>query len=80
VRPVDIVAAKQTFKAPTTIRVGEEEIVKVRNFAHVATTLTLTPTGFGDSVPEFNPLKLTANAEEPEALHRPVHAQLIPFY
>ena len=26
VRPVDIVAAKQTFKAPTTIRIGDKEV------------------------------------------------------
>jgi murein DD-endopeptidase MepM/ murein hydrolase activator NlpD len=67
VRPVDIIAAKQTFKAPTTIRVGDKEVVKTRSFTHVATTLTLTPTGFADSVPEFNPLKLTAGAEQPDA-------------
>jgi murein DD-endopeptidase MepM/ murein hydrolase activator NlpD len=66
VRPVDIVAAKQTFKAPTTIRVGDKEVFKTRAFTHVATTLTLTPTGLADSVPEFNPLKLTAGAEQPD--------------
>jgi murein DD-endopeptidase MepM/ murein hydrolase activator NlpD len=68
VRPVDIVAAKQTFKAPTTIRVGDKEVVKARAFTHVATTLTLTPTGFADAVPEFNPLKLADGAaEQPDA-------------
>lgn len=68
VRPVDIVAARQTFKAPTTIRIGDKEVVKTRAFTHVATTLTLTPTGFADAVPEFNPLKLTAgSAEQPDA-------------
>ena len=68
VRPVDIVAAKQTFKAPTTIRIGDKEVVKPRAFTHVATTLTVTPTGFADAVPEFNPLKLTdGSAEQPDA-------------
>ena len=68
VRPVDIVAAKQTFKAPTTIRVGDKEVVKARTFTHVGTTLTLTPTGFADAVPEFNPLKLADGAaEQPDA-------------
>jgi murein DD-endopeptidase MepM/ murein hydrolase activator NlpD len=71
VRPVDIVAAKQTFKAPTTIRIGDKEVVKSRAFTHVATTLTLTPTGFADAVPEFNPLKLTAGAEQPDAAPDP---------
>ena len=68
VRPLDIVAAKQTFKASTTIRVGDKEVVKSRSFTHVETTLTLTPTSYADAVPEFNPLKLTAgSAEQPDA-------------
>jgi murein DD-endopeptidase MepM/ murein hydrolase activator NlpD len=71
VRPVDIVAAKQTFKAPTTIRIGDKEVVKPRAFTHVATTLTLTPTEFADAVPEFNPLKLNASAEQPDAAPDP---------
>ena len=72
VRPVDIIAAKQTFKAPTTIRVGDKEVVKARPFTHVATTLTLTPTSYADAVPEFNPLELTAgSAEQPDAAPDP---------
>jgi murein DD-endopeptidase MepM/ murein hydrolase activator NlpD len=67
VRPVDIVAAKQTFRAATTIKVGDKEVVKPRLFTHVSTTLTTTPTGFAGEVPEFNPLKLTSGAtEEPD--------------
>jgi len=67
VRPVDIVAAKQTFRAATTIKVGDKEVVKPRTFTFVSTTLTTTPTGFAGEVPEFNPLKLTAaSIEEPD--------------
>ncbi len=66
-RPVDIVAAKQTFRAATTIQVGDKEVVKPRTFTRVSTTLTTTPTGFAGEVPEFNPLKLTAGStEEPD--------------
>ena len=76
VRPLDIVAAKQTFKAATTIRIGDKEVVKARSFTHVATTLTLTPTSYADAVPEFNPLKLTAgSAEQPDAPPDPGPAQ-----
>jgi murein DD-endopeptidase MepM/ murein hydrolase activator NlpD len=64
VRPVDIIAAKQTYKAPTTIRIGDKEIIKPRAFTLVSTNLAMTPTGFADQVPEFNPLKLTAGAEQ----------------
>jgi murein DD-endopeptidase MepM/ murein hydrolase activator NlpD len=76
VRPLDIVAAKQTFKAATTIRIGDKEVVKTRSFTHVATTLTLTPTSYADAVPEFNPLKLTAgSAEQPDPPPDPGPAQ-----
>jgi hypothetical protein len=57
-RPVDIIADKQTFKVPTIIKVGDKEVVKARPFTHLQTTLTLTPTGFADAVPPFNPLRL----------------------
>ena len=46
VRPVDIVAAKQTFKSPTTIKVGDKEVVKRGLSPSSSTTLTLTPTRF----------------------------------
>jgi murein DD-endopeptidase MepM/ murein hydrolase activator NlpD len=57
-RPVDIVSDKQTFKAPTIIKVGDKEVVKARPFTRLETTLTMTPTGFADAVPPFNPLKV----------------------
>ena len=64
VRPIDIVAAKQTFKAPTTIKIGDKEVVKARPFTILATTLTMTPTGFADAVPPFDPLKATSGSAE----------------
>ena len=64
VRPIDIVAAKQTFKAPTTIKIGDKEVVKARPFTIVSTTLTTTPTGFADAVPPFDPLKATNGSAE----------------
>ena len=62
-RPVDIVSDKQTFKVPTTIKVGDKELVKARAFTRLQTTLTMTPTGYADAVPPFNPLKLTTRAD-----------------
>ncbi len=59
-RPVDIVSDKQTYKVPTTIKIGDKEVVKARSFTRLQTTLTMTPTGFSDEVPPFNPLKLTS--------------------
>ena len=43
VRSADVVAEKQSFRAPTTVKVGDKQIVKMRGFTHVATTLALTP-------------------------------------
>ncbi len=72
VRPVDIVAAKQTYKAPTTIKIGDREVVKLRAFTHIATTLTVTPTSFASAVPPFNPMKLASGAaEQPDAPPEP---------
>ena len=65
VKAVDIVAAKQAFKAPTTIKIGDKEIVKVHSFTHVATTLLTASAGFADEIPPFNPLKLLADARSP---------------
>ncbi len=57
-RPVDIVSDKQTFKVPSVIKVGDKEVMKERPYTRLQTTLTMTPTGFADAVPPFNPLKL----------------------
>ncbi|HEY1735117.1 MAG TPA: M23 family metallopeptidase [Methylovirgula sp.] len=65
VKAVDIVAAKQGFHAPTTIKIGDKEVVKNHNFMHVETTLLTTSAGFADEVPAFNPLKLLADARDP---------------
>lgn len=57
-RPVDIVAARQSFRAATTVKSGERELVRNRNFVRIGTTLAMTPVGFTSDVPAFNPLKL----------------------
>ena len=62
VKSVDIVAAKQTFRAPTTVKTGDKEVIRNRSFTRVATALSLVDTGLGDDVPPFNPLKLLAAA------------------
>ena len=64
VRPVDIVAAKQSFRSPMTIKIGDKEVLKARPFTLLSTSLTTTPTGFAEQVPAFDPLKLTAGAAE----------------
>ena len=74
-RPVDIVSDKQTYKVPTTLKIGDKEVVKARSFTRLQTTLTMTPTGFADAVPPFNPLKLTNRADVADAAPDPGPAQ-----
>ena len=75
-RPVDIVSDKQTFKVPTTIKVGDKEVVKARPFTRLETTLTMTPTGFADAVPPFNPLKIVnGGTDVAEARPTPVRCK-----
>ena len=62
VKPVDIVAAKQTFRVSTPTKVGDKEVMRIHTFSHVETTLLTATAGFGDEVPEFNPLKMLADA------------------
>ncbi|MDP2354712.1 MAG: M23 family metallopeptidase [Beijerinckiaceae bacterium] len=59
-KSVDMIAARQTFRTPTTIRSGDREIVRQRTFTRVATNLAMGSTGFSSEVPAFNPLKLLA--------------------
>ncbi len=65
VKSVDIVAAKQSFRAPTTIRVGDKEVLRSHAFTRVETTLLTSGAGFADEVPPFNPLKILADARNP---------------
>ncbi len=58
IKRADVVAEKQSFKSPTAVTVGDKQVIRLREFTHVATTLTLTPTEFADQVPPFNPLRL----------------------
>ncbi|MFV0281588.1 MAG: peptidoglycan DD-metalloendopeptidase family protein [Rhodoblastus sp.] len=76
-KAVDIVAAKQTFKAPIAVRAGDREIIRTASFTRVATPLTVTDAGLGDEVPPFNPLRLMANARgEPPAAPEETEARV----
>lgn len=68
VQPVDIVAAKQSFKSIMTIKIGDKEVLKARPFTLLSTTLTTAPTSFAAQVPPFDPLKsMNAGAQKGEA-------------
>ena len=58
-----MVSAKQAFRTPTTIKVGDREVIKIKPFVRVATNLALGSLGFSDDVPPFNPMKLYGGAD-----------------
>ena len=67
-KSVDLVAAKQSFRTPTPISIGDREVVRTRGFTRVATTLSLTSTGLAEDVPPFNPIKILNDARNPISL------------
>ena len=66
-KSVDLVAAKQSFRTTTPVKVGDREVMRMRGFTRISTPLTLASTGFADEVPPFNPIKLLNDARNPIA-------------
>jgi hypothetical protein len=67
-------SAKQSFKAPMTIRNGDREAIKVRQFVRIATNLSLTSGTYASDIPAFNPARLMAEGNQErivEARSRP---------
>jgi murein DD-endopeptidase MepM/ murein hydrolase activator NlpD len=60
-RTENTVLAKQSFRAPMTIRSGDREAIKVRQFVRVATNLSLTTGTYATDIPAFNPMRLFAD-------------------
>ncbi len=66
--------ARQTIRAPFAQRVGDREVIKVRPFVRLASSLSLTSGVYAVDIPPFNPLRLfseggpgTERAAEPLA-------------
>lgn len=59
--------ARQTFRAPMTIRSGNREIIKVRPFVKIAAGLSLTSGVYATDIPPFNPQRfLSEDGGAPE--------------
>ena len=50
-------AAKQTFRAPTTIRTGDREVIRLRSFVRLSANLSLTSGQYSAGIPPFNPMR-----------------------
>jgi murein DD-endopeptidase MepM/ murein hydrolase activator NlpD len=57
VRNPMVALAKQSFKAPVTLRAGEREIIKVRPFVRIATALSTTAGMAATDIPPFDPMR-----------------------
>ncbi|GJD85075.1 hypothetical protein HPGCJGGD_2961 [Methylobacterium haplocladii] len=64
VRNLMIASAKQSFRTPVTVRLGDREIIKVKPFVRVSTALSMQTGVFATDIPRFDPLKITS--EEPQ--------------
>ena len=76
VRNLMIASAKQTFRSPVTVRLGEREIIKVRPFVRISTALSMSTGVFSAEVPRFDPMKFVSSeplerASEPSAADAP---------
>jgi len=55
-----IPSARQSFRAPVTIRAGDREVIRQRQFVRLATHLSLAAGTYAADIPAFNPLRLFA--------------------
>lgn len=67
IRKANLVAARQDYKAPIQVRVGQAEITKQASFTRLATPLATESLGFADAVPAFNLARLVSLASEDRA-------------
>jgi murein DD-endopeptidase MepM/ murein hydrolase activator NlpD len=67
VRATAAVGARQTYRAPMTLRIGSREVIKDRNLVRVATSVSTIPGRFAAQVPAYNALRVMSentNAEQ----------------
>lgn len=62
----ELISARQSFKAPTPVKMGDQEIIKLQPYVRVSTNLVLAPIGYANDVPNFDPLKIFAGADNAE--------------
>jgi murein DD-endopeptidase MepM/ murein hydrolase activator NlpD len=63
----EIESHRQVIRVSTTTHVGNRELVRVRPFVRVAGNLALSLTELSANIPPFNPQKMLAEGEAPDA-------------
>jgi murein DD-endopeptidase MepM/ murein hydrolase activator NlpD len=59
----DTAAARQVLNLSTLTKMGDKDIVRIRPFVRIATTLTMKQTDTTAKMPDFDPLKVFANTD-----------------
>lgn len=67
VRRANLIAARQDYRAPVQVRVGDAEVTRSASYTRLATPLALESLGYADSIPAFNLAKLVSLASEDRA-------------
>ncbi len=60
-----VLSARHAARAPMSQRIGEREVIKVRPFVRLASSLSLTTGVYATNIPPFNPLRLFAEGGQP---------------
>jgi len=61
VRNLMIASAKQSFRAPVTVRLGDREIIKAKAFVRLTTPLSMTTGIYASEPPRFDPMKFVSD-------------------
>lgn len=67
VRNLMIASAKQSFRTPVTVRLGEREIIKVRPFVRISSNLSMSTGVFASDIPRFDPMKFVSDEPQERA-------------
>ena len=71
-----VLAARQSLRAPMSQRIGQREVIRVRPFVRLASSLSLTTGTYATNIPPFNPLRLFAEGGEPAERYAEPVAQM----
>ncbi len=67
VRNLMIASAKQSFRTPVTVRLGDREIIKVRPFIRISSNLSMSTGVFAGDIPRFDPMKFVSDEPQERA-------------
>lgn len=60
-----VMAARHAIRAPMSQRIGNREVIRVRPFVRLASSLSLSTGVYATNIPPFNPLRLFAEGGQP---------------